>query len=45
MAVAAGMPVGSFTLMSAAPGVALTDTEKTLQDYSDKLTVIHLYTG
>jgi len=40
-----GLPVGRIKLVTPYPNVKLTSIKKTLADYSDKICVIHLYTG
>jgi hypothetical protein len=42
---AEGLPVGSFSLMTPAPGVVPSGTLSSLSDFGDKPTVVHLYTG
>ena len=44
-AMALSCPVGTFRLMSAYPSVEPTSEERTLADYADLPTVMHLYTG
>jgi len=40
-----GLPVGRIKLVTPYPNVKLTSIKKTLADYSEKICVIHLYTG
>ena len=39
------LPVGRIKLMTKFPNVRLTNTETTIAEYSDKICVVHLYTG
>ena len=39
------LPVGRIKLMTKFPNVRLTNIETTLAKYSDKICVVHLYTG
>ena len=39
------LPVGRIKLMTKYPNVRLTNIETTLAEYSNKICVVHLYTG
>ena len=39
------LPVGKLKLMTPFPNIQLTSKEVTLSNFSDKICVIHMYTG